>query len=398
MWQSAPSAGVAASNRNAVGKDGFRPRSKAAPEMTGSGAAPFCPRIERMRELLSTIDAWRAEDRGFGRAVLIRVFGNGPRPEGATLLVGDDGSIAGSVSGGCVEGAAAEEVARARRDGCSRVIRFGISDEQAWGVGLACGSTIDVLIEPELRPEIEAAARDSAGAAVVIQLPPDSPGEGGGAHPISTGVPTDVMVIKPAGAAATDELSETARTLVDRRRSGTVTHQGEQYFIETFARPPRIVVFGAVQAAIPLVRMAHELGYRVLVADARAAFASRDRFPHADELLVGWPDEVADQVALSVDDAVVVMSHDPKLDEPAIVAATQARCRYIGAMGSRRTQAGRRERLLAEGLTEEDLARLHGPIGLDLGGREPGEMALAILAEIVAERNDASAAPLSRKR
>ena len=186
--------------------------------------------------------------------------------------------------------------------------------------------------------------------------------------------------------------------MVDRRRSGIIPLAGEQYFIETFAPPPRIVVFGAIQAAIPLVRMAHELGYRVVVTDAREAFASRARFPDADDVLVGWPDEVADQVALSSDDAVVVMSHDPKLDEPAIVAAVRAGCRYIGAMGSRRTQAGRRERLLAEGLTEEDLARLHGPIGLDLGGREPAEMALAILAEIVAERNSASAAPLSQKR
>jgi xanthine dehydrogenase accessory factor len=351
-----------------------------------------------MRELLSTIDAWRAEGRGFGRAVLIRVFGNGPRPEGATLLVADDGSIAGSVSGGCVEGAAAEEVARARREGSSRVIRFGISDEQAWGVGLACGSTIDVLIEPELRPETEAAARESAGAAVVIPLPPGSPGEDGGAHPISTGEPADVMVIKPGGGAANGQIADAARTLVDRRRSGVVAQEGEQFFVETFAPPPRIVVFGAVQAAIPLVRMAHELGYRVVVADARAAFASPERFPDADDLLIGWPDEVADLVSLAPDDAVVVMSHDPKLDEPAIVAATRAGCRYIGAMGSKRTQAGRRERLLTEGLTEEELSRLHGPIGLDLGGREPGEMALAILAEVVAERNDASAAPLSRKR
>jgi xanthine dehydrogenase accessory factor len=351
-----------------------------------------------MRELLSTIDAWRADDRGFGRAVLIRVFGNGPRPEGATLLVADDGSIAGSVSGGCVEGAAAEEVALARRDGCSRVIRFGISDEQAWGVGLACGSTIDVLVEPELRPEIEAAARESSGAAIVIQLPHDSPGVDGGEHPIATGEPADVMVIKPTNTATTGELADAARTLVERRRSGIVPFEGEQFFIETFAPPPRIVVFGAVQSAIPLVGIAHELGYTVVIADAREAFASHERFPDADEVLVGWPDEVAERLALTVDDAVVVMSHDPKLDEPAIVAAVQAGCRYIGAMGSRRTQASRRERLLAEGVTEEDIARVHGPIGLDLGGREPGEMALAILAEIVAERNDASAAPLSRKR
>ena len=164
--------------------------------MTGSGAALFC-RYDRgeMRELLPTIDAWRAEGRGFGRAVLIRVFGNGPRPEGATLLVADDGSIAGSVSGGCVEGAAAEEIARAREDGCARVVRFGISDEQAWGVGLACGATIDVLIEPELRPEVEAAARAAAGTAIVSALPPDSPGDDGGAHAMSVGHLGDAEVI-----------------------------------------------------------------------------------------------------------------------------------------------------------------------------------------------------------
>jgi xanthine dehydrogenase accessory factor len=343
-----------------------------------------------MRELLPTIDAWRSEGREFGRAVLIRVFGNGPRPEGATLLVADDGSIAGSVSGGCVEGAAAEEIARARRDGCARVVRFGISDEQAWGVGLACGSTIDVLIEPTLRPEVEAAARAASDTAVVVQLPPDSPGEDGMPHPIA-------MAPMAGSVAIEGDLGPAAAALIDRGLSGTVTIGRHQFFVETFAQPQRVVIFGAVQAAIPLVRMARELGYRTVVADARAAFASRGRFPEADEVLVGWPDEVAERVGLTADDAVVVMSHDPKLDEPAIAAAMRAGCRYIGAMGSRRTQAGRRERLLADGLSAQDLERLHGPIGLDLGGREPGEMALAILAEIVAERNEASAAPLSKR-
>lgn len=343
-----------------------------------------------MRELLSTIDAWRAEGREFGRAVLIRVFGNGPRPEGATLLVADDGAIAGSVSGGCVEGAAAEEIGRARRDGCSRVVRFGISDEQAWGVGLACGSTIDVLIEPTLRPEVEDAARAASGAAIAIPLPADAPAEDGHPHQIAV-----APMAKPV--AIVGDLEAAAAALADRGRSGTVTLGEQQYFIETFAPPQRLVVFGAVQAAIPLVRMARELGYRTSVADARASFVARERFPEADDVLVGWPDEVAAQLGLSPDDAVVVMSHDPKLDEPAIVAAMRAGCRYVGAMGSRRTQQRRRERLLAAGLSEADLDRLRGPIGLDLGGREPAEMALAILAEIVAQRNDASAAPLSKR-
>ena len=143
--------------------------------------------------------------------------------------------------------------------------------------------------------------------------------------------------------------------------------------------------------------MARQLGYQTIVADARAAFATTERFPDADSVLVGWPDEVADQIALSDDDAVVVMSHDPKLDEPALLAAIRAGCRYVGAMGSRKTQASRRERLRALGISDEELQKLRAPVGLDLGGREPAEMALAILAEIVAPRNDASAVPLSRR-
>ena len=348
-----------------------------------------------MRELLSTIDQWRAEGRGFGRAVLIRVFGNGPRPEGATLLVADDGAIAGSVSGGCVEGAAAELIAESRRDGLARVVRFGISDEQAWGVGLACGSTIDVLIEPTVSAELVEAARAAAGTAVITPLPEGSPDDAGGRQPMATGPAQPALVVEADGAPGVSPgLSAAALTLTARRHSGTVTDAGRQYLVETFAQPPRVVVFGAVQAAIPLIRMARELGYRTAVADAREAFASRERFPEADELVVGWPDEIRERLALGPDDAVVVMTHDPKLDEPAIVEAVRAGCHYVGAMGSRKTQAGRRERLAAAGLTDEQINSVRGPIGLDLGGREAGEVALAILAEIVAARNDGTGRPL----
>jgi xanthine dehydrogenase accessory factor len=350
-----------------------------------------------MRELLPTVDAWHAEGVEFGRAVLIRVFGNGPRPEGATLLVADDGRIAGSVSGGCVEGAAAELVAQSRGDGLARVVRFGISDEQAWGVGLACGSTIDVLIEPMLRPEVEQEARAAQGFAIVTPLPEGTPDENGRSNAVVSGQPADPIIVGGNKEPSTDPLIDAARGLIASGRSGTVMADGRQWFVETFAPAPRLVVFGAVQAAIPLVRMARELGYRTVVADAREAFASRERFPDADHVIVGWPDDVAQEIGLSEDDAVVVMSHDPKLDEPAIVEAMHAGARYVGAMGSRKTQAVRRERLLAAGLTDEDLTRLRGPIGLDLGGREPAEMALAILAEIVATRNEASAAPLSQR-
>ena len=242
--------------------------------------------LATMRELLTTIDAWRADGREFGRAVLIRVFGNGPRPEGATLLVADDGAIAGSVSGGCVEGAAAELIAQSRADGLVRVVRFGISDQQAWGVGLACGSTIDVLIEPNLRPEVEQAARRPSGVAVVTPLPEGSPDASGGKADIVVAPAQQPRLVIGWHGGGGDALEQGARDLISRRRSGTLTTDDRQYFVETFSPPPRLVVFGAVQAAIPLVRMARELGYRTVVADPREAFAKRERFPEADDVLV----------------------------------------------------------------------------------------------------------------
>jgi xanthine dehydrogenase accessory factor len=290
-----------------------------------------------MRELLPTIDRWRAEGVGFGRAVVVRTVGSAPRTVGSVFLRADDGRIAGSISGGCVEGAVAEEIAEARPSGLAKIVRYGITDEQAWGVGLACGSTIDVLIEPELRAEVETAARASDDRVVPVVLPDES---------------------------------------------------GE--FGEEFPAPRRLVVFGAVEIARPLVRLAHELGYRVAVVDARSGFATAERFPEADELLVGWPDEVGDRLCLAPADAVAVLAHDPKLDDPALLLAYEAGCRYIGALGSAKTQAERRERLAEAALSADQIRRLHGPIGLDLGGREPAETALAIMAEVVAERHGGS--------
>lgn len=345
-----------------------------------------------MKELLPTIDAWRAEGLEFGRAVLLRAFGSAPRPAGATLLATADGRLAGSVSGGCVEGACFEEIREAQRRRLAKVVRYGISDEQAWDVGLACGSTIDVLIEPELRPELEAAARSPGGQVVVTPLPTGSPGplDGAGAPASAPPAASPVDLAGPLRLLATEALAA--------GKSVVAESAGEQYFIEVFPEPPRLVVFGAVQEAMPLVNFAHELGYRVAVVDARPAFASRERFPAADELLVGWPDEVAGRLRLGADDSVAVLSHDPKLDEPAIVAAIRAGCRYVGAIGSRRTQTQRRERLAASGLSEEELGRLRGPIGLALGGREPAEVALAIIAEVVAVRHGGAGGPMSRGR
>ena len=356
-----------------------------------------------MKELLEQVRAWQAEGAELGRAVVVRTFGSAPRPEGANLVVTADGRLAGSVSGGCVEGAAFEEIQRARTDGVDRVIRYGISDEQAWDVGLACGGTIDVLVEPFLRAEVVAAAAGRGGTAVVIPLPADAPPPAFGPHPPGAGeAPAPAFTVAEdgtlAGSAGSPEADATivraARDLLARGGSTTVEAAGRQWFLEGFPATPRLVIIGAVQMAMPLARIARELGYATVVVDGRASFATAERFPDVDALVVGWPDEVAEEIGLGPADAVAVLTHDVKFDEPAIVEALRRGCRYVGAVGSRKTQADRRARLLAAGVGEADLARLRGPIGLDLGGRAPAETALAIMAEIVADRYGGTGVPM----
>ena len=357
-----------------------------------------------MKELLDTLDGWSAEGQPAGRAVVVRTFGSAPRPEGAVLVRADDGRIAGSVSGGCVEGAAAGEIERARADGHERVIRYGISDEEAWDVGLACGGTIDVLIQPAVPAAAVRAARER-GAAVATILPADAPTAEFGRHEPGPGdEPRSPLVVSADGTlsgslgspAADDALRVAARDALLRGTSRTVSIGERQVFVEAFPVRPRLVIVGAVEVARSLAVYAHELGYEVVVVDGRASFATPERFPsdRVDRLVVGWPDEVADDIGLGRDDAVAVLTHDVKFDEPAIVEALRRGCRYVGAVGSKKTQGDRRERLLAAGVTADELARLRGPVGLDLGGRNPAETALAIIAEVVAERYGGTGAPL----
>src|SRR5512134_3728108 len=267
-----------------------------------------------MRDLLETYEAWRAAGVGAGRAVVVRTFGSAPRPEGAVLLVADDGRIAGSVSGGCVEGAAAEEIERARANGRARVIRYGISDEQAWDVGLACGGTIDVLIEPELR-EAQVAGAERRGVAVATVLPPDAPPAEFGLHPPGVGAPPEPPILVAAdgsmdgslGSDVADQaLRGAAAEALLRGTSRTVEIEGRSVFVEAFPARPRLVVVGAVEVARSLVRFARELGFETIVVDGRASFATPERFPpdQVDRLVVGWPDEVAEEIGLGPDDSV----------------------------------------------------------------------------------------------
>jgi xanthine dehydrogenase accessory factor len=298
------------------------------------------------------------------------------------MLANEDGLVAGSVSGGCVESATAAEIAAAIERGTARLVTFGVTHEEAWAVGLACGGTIMIFVEPEIRPEIVAAARGPGGEVVATIV--EGPGIG-----------TSLRVLADGGVSGGaepphDTIRDAALAALRREASGTITVERPEgatsVFMEVFPRRPRLVIVGATDVAVALVPLARQLGYLTVVADGRAGFLTRERFPEADELIPAWPEEAFDRIRLDETCYVCVLSHDPKFDEPALRLVLRSPAAYIGAIGSRKTQAARRERLTAEGFTPDEIARIHGPIGLELGGRSPAETGLAILAEMTRAR------------
>jgi len=337
-----------------------------------------------MRDLLSDYDRFVESGKPFGRAVVTSVWGSAPRPEGSSMLASGDGTIAGSVSGGCVETATALEIEQAIARGTPKLVTFGVTDERAWEVGLACGGTIKVFVEPAVAPNVLKAARGTGGEVVASVI--EGPGLGHSVRVLEDGRIEGVLPVSvPA-----DALGEAALGALRKESSairGFETEVGPvTIFLEVFPRRPRLVIFGGVQIAVALVPLAKALGYHTIVADGRQSFLDRARFPEADELILAWPEEAFERIRLDSACYVCVLSHDPKFDEPALQIALRSPAAYVGAIGSRKTQAARRERLREAGITGAQLERLHGPIGLDLGGRHPAETALAILAEMTAVR------------
>jgi xanthine dehydrogenase accessory factor len=342
-----------------------------------------------MRDILIDYERFALAGKPFGRAVVTSVWGSAPRPEGSSMLAASDGTIAGSVSGGCVESATALEIIGAIERGTARLVTFGVTDERAWEVGLACGGTIKVFVEPKIGPTLLEAARGPGGEVLATIVA--GPGLGSSVRIMETGTILGSLPVR----VREDELRNAALEALRRQASasqeletdsGTVT-----VFLEAFLRQPRLVIFGGVQIAVALVPLAKALGYRTIVADGRESFVGRDRFPDADELILAWPEEAFERIGLDSASYVCVLSHDPKFDEPALQIALRSPAAYVGAIGSRKTQQARRDRLRQSGLTDEQIKRLHGPIGLELGGRQPAETALAILAEMTAVRYGGSA-------
>lgn len=345
-----------------------------------------------MRDLIATLDAWRARGDASALATVVKTGGATPRPLGAKMIVNARGEFAGSVSGGCVEGAVIEEAQRVIQTGKPKLLRYGIADETAWEVGLSCGGMIEVFLDvgswklengnPSWLDAIKRAleADESCAVATIVR------GANLGAKMI---VYPDGRAFGDLGAAASNAaVARDAQRAMQTEQSANRVYGDAEIFIDVFAPKPKLVIIGGVHTAIPLTQFAQTLGFRVTIVDGRARFANRERFPSADEIIVAWPDEALTQIKIDASTYVAILTHDPKFDIPALAALSKlASPRYIGAMGSRATRAQHFAQLRAQGVAEEFLARVHGPIGLDLGARTPEEIALAIIAEMVAVKH-----------
>lgn len=324
-----------------------------------------------MKEILGDIERWQERGERFALATVIATRRSAPRPVGSKLGVSEGGEMAGSVSGGCVENDVYEHAKQVLAGGPPRLLTYGISDEMAFSVGLPCGGEIDVFVE-EADPALVAQIRD------VLERDERAV--------LSTVVEGDTLGSRTF---STDE-GEALR----RGRSHLLEDERGKVFADVFGPPPRLLVFGAVDTAEELCRLAKQLGWRTIVADARGKFATSERVPSADRVIVAWPEEVLAQVQPGSDTAVVVLTHDDKFDLPALKGALETDALYVGALGSRRNQARRRERLLDAGVPEESLERIAGPCGLDIGAGTPAETALSIMGEILAVRAGRAGGPL----
>lgn len=327
---------------------------------------------------------WLAADSSVGLATVVRTWGSAPRKAGAQMCVGASGELVGSVSGGCVEGAVIQEIRELLESGGHKLLSFGVSDEDAWEVGLACGGQIELLAEivsdaPWLREVLESRER---GEAVVVAIDLES-GERSVLHPFGEAASVEGATAADRATAADAALFEAARTAVREDRSKPWESDGASYFLHVFNTPVRVLVVGAVHIAQPLAAMVRHAGFHVAVVDPREAFATQARFP-GTELRRAWPREALAELGIDHRTAVVTVTHDPKLDDPALQTALRSPAFYVGALGSRRTHAKRTARLREAGFSEEEIGRIHAPVGLDIGARTPGEIAASVLAEIVA--------------
>ncbi len=361
-----------------------------------------------MRDILDQLTKWWDAGETFGLATVVQTFSSAPREPGAALAVSAAGEVVGSVSGGCVEGAVYELSGEVSAAGKPVLQRYGVSDDTAFSVGLTCGGIIDIFVEPVSKKtfpqfgDISEAVRGQQPVAIATVI--DGPGQVGArriiwpAGPELAGTGSLGSGERLDQAVDDDARGMLAQGLTGVRRYGA---DGERrrdelgVFVQSFAPPPRLLVFGAIDFAAAVARIGKFLGYRVTVCDARPVFATSARFPDADEVITDWPHRYLAGISTDERTVICVLTHDPKFDVPVLEVALRVPAAYIGAMGSRRTHLDRLDRLREVGLSEDELARLRSPVGLDLGARTPEETAVAIAAELIQLRWGGSGQPLT---
>jgi xanthine dehydrogenase accessory factor len=370
-----------------------------------------------VRDILDQIAKWWDAGEAFGLATVVQTFSSAPREPGASLAVSAAGEVVGSVSGGCVEGAVYELASEVMTSGQAVLQRYGVSDDTAFSVGLTCGGIIDIFVEPASRdtyPELgEIAEAVRAGDPVAVATVIAGPGATGARRVIwpapaeQSGLAARALPLASGTLGSGDRLDQAvdddARGMLAQGLTG-VRHYGADgerrrdelsVFVQSFAPPPRMLVFGAIDFAAAVARIGKFLGYRVTVCDARPVFATSARFPDADEVVTDWPHRYLSGTATDERTVICVLTHDPKFDVPVLEVALRAPAAYIGAMGSRRTHEDRLDRLREVGMSEDELSRLRSPVGLDLGARTPEETAVAIAAELIQLRWGGSGQPLT---
>jgi xanthine dehydrogenase accessory factor len=344
-----------------------------------------------VKEVLADIARWRARGERVAVATVVATRKSAPRPVGAKLAVSEGGEMAGSVSGGCVESEVYGHACEVLEGSRPQLLSYGISDDLALTVGLPCGGEIDVFVDApdeELLERLKQVIEQEERAVLFSVVE----GEPLGAELLVTEEGERI------GNGPRELLDHVEDVLHGGRSKLVELESGARAFAEVYGPPPRLLVYGAVDTAEALCHAAGLIGWHTIVADARAKFAARDRLPSAHEVVVGWPEDVLAQIRPDHQTAVVVLTHDDRFDVPALLGALETEAFYVGALGSRRNQAQRRERLLEAGATEEQLERIHGPCGLDIGADTPAETALSIVAELLAVRASRSGGPLKQAK
>ena len=336
-----------------------------------------------MFEIKAEIDPWIQNKKPFALATVIHTWGSSPRPIGSAMAISEDMEIIGSVSGGCVEGAVVKKAVEVLKSGQPKHLSFGVADEDAWAVGLSCGGKMQVLLEPFIAYTensvwiaLDEAIRSNRGCVLVSKVNDEA-----NTH----------LLVFPDGntlGSANTALAEKALTAYTERRNQLIEWEGANYFVQVFPRKSQMLIVGAAHITVDLVNFANQFGFETIVIDPRGIFANKTQFtsPPA-QLIANWPAEVMDQFTFDPYTYAVILSHDPKIDDQALHHLLRSEVAYIGALGSKRTHAKRVARLEKAGYTEEEIARIHGPIGANINAKTPKEIALSIIAEIIQVKN-----------